>query len=250
MRVVLAGEMPLVAEVGERCVTAGHDTTIFLVEDLAAAADGEGLAGPTAAADVIIEMQDESAVAKERLLANLTRVAPLETLVMASALATSTTEAASWVPEPERVVGFGLLSPLGENGIVELAAGLATAVDRLKEAATFWAGLGFEAVTVADGPGLVRARTICCLINEAVSALMEGVATAADIDQAMKLGTNYPHGPLEWADHLGLDIVLGVMTGLHQEWGEDRYRPAPLLRRMVLAGKLGQKSGEGFYRYD
>jgi 3-hydroxybutyryl-CoA dehydrogenase len=78
---------------------------------------------------------------------------------------------------------------------------------------------------------------------------MEGIAEAADIDQAMKLGTNYPYGPLEWADMIGLDTVLGVMTGLFEEWGEDRYRPAPLLRRMVLAGKLGRKSGEGFYVY-
>jgi 3-hydroxybutyryl-CoA dehydrogenase len=97
---------------------------------------------------------------------------------------------------------------------------------------------------------LVRARIVCCLINEAVTALMEGVASAADIDLAMKLGTNYPHGPLEWADQIGLDTVLGVMQGLFDEWGEDRYRPSPLLRRMVLAGKLGRKSGEGFYRYD
>jgi 3-hydroxybutyryl-CoA dehydrogenase len=96
----------------------------------------------------------------------------------------------------------------------------------------------------------VRARTVCCLINEAASALLENVASAEDIDQAMKLGTNYPHGPLAWADHIGLDAVLGVMTGLFEEWGEDRYRPSPLLRRMVLAGRLGKKTGEGFYQYD
>ena len=79
---------------------------------------------------------------------------------------------------------------------------------------------------------------------------MEGVATASDIDKAMKLGTNYPYGPLEWADIIGLDTVLGVMSGLFEEWGEDRYRPSPLLRRMVLAGRLGRKSGMGFFEYD
>lgn len=93
-------------------------------------------------------------------------------------------------------------------------------------------------------------RTIACLINEAASAVMEGVATPADIDQAMKLGTNYPHGPLAWADLIGLDTVLGVLTGLFNEFGEDRYRPCPLLRRLVTAGHLGQKSGRGFYHYD
>ena len=102
---------------------------------------------------------------------------------------------------------------------------------------------------MADGPGLVRARTVCCLINEAASVLMEEVAVAADIDLAMRLGTNYPHGPLAWADRIGLDVVLGVMTGLFDEWGDDHYRPAPLLRRMVAAGWLGRKSGRGFYLY-
>jgi 3-hydroxybutyryl-CoA dehydrogenase len=133
--------------------------------------------------------------------------------------------------------------------VVELAAALQTSEQALAQATLFWEGLGQETIVVGDGPGLVRARTVCCLINEAVSALMEGVATAADIDKAMVLGTNYPHGPLAWADLIGLDAVLGVMTGLFEEWGDDRYRPSPLLRRMVQAGRLGRKTGEGFYRY-
>ncbi|NJN55033.1 MAG: hypothetical protein HC804_09925 [Anaerolineae bacterium] len=107
-----------------------------------------------------------------------------------------------------------------------------------------------EPVMVADGPGLVRARVVCCLINEAVSALMEGVASAEDIDKAMKLGTNYPYGPLEWADFIGLDTVLGILTGLFKEWGEDRYRPCPLLRHMVAARQLGRKTGQGFFSYN
>jgi 3-hydroxybutyryl-CoA dehydrogenase len=170
-------------------------------------------------------------------------------LVLTSALATSATEAASWLPAPQRVVGFGLLPPVSGEGVVELTAALQSTQEALDEATAFWQDLGFEAVRVGDGPGLVRARVICCLINEAASALIEGVATAADIDQAMKLGTNYPYGPLEWADMIGVDTVLGVMNGLFTEWGEDRYRPSPLLRRMVQAGQLGRKSGAGFYDY-
>lgn len=108
----------------------------------------------------------------------------------------------------------------------------------------------FEPVVVADSAGLVRARIVCCLINEAITALMEGVASAENIDLAMKLGTRYPYGPLEWADLIGLDTVLGVMEGLFLEWGDDRYRPAPLLRRMVAAGRFGKKSGVGFFNYD
>jgi 3-hydroxybutyryl-CoA dehydrogenase len=193
---------------------------------------------------------NESAAAKEELLAALSAFIPPDALLLTSALATSTTQAATWVPKPGRVVGFGMVPPLRkEGGMIELAAGLQTAAASLAQAQKFIEGLGYETAVVADCPGLVRARTVCCLINEAVSALLEGVATPADIDQAMKLGTNYPYGPLEWADYLGLDTVLGVMNGLFSEWGEDRYRPSPLLKRMVLAGKYGRKSGEGFFKY-
>jgi 3-hydroxybutyryl-CoA dehydrogenase len=180
----------------------------------------------------------------------LSDAVPHRALIQASALATSATQAAACVTRPERVVGFGLLPPLPENGIVELAPALQTSSDTMQRAKAFWQMIGYEAIEVADGPGLVRNRIVCCLINEAVSALMEGVASAADIDLAMKLGTSYPYGPLEWADIIGLDTVLGVMTGLFEEWGDDRYRPAPLLRQMVLAGLLGKKTGAGFYPYD
>jgi 3-hydroxybutyryl-CoA dehydrogenase len=141
------------------------------------------------------------------------------------------------------------MPPLANNNLVELAAALQSSRSALTKAKTFWRKLGMEPIEVADGPGLVRARIVCCLINEAVSALMEGVATAEDIDKAMKLGTNYPRGPLEWADYIGLDTVLGVMTGLFEEWGEDRYRPSPYLKRLVLAGRLGKKVGMGFFNY-
>ncbi len=142
-----------------------------------------------------------------------------------------------------------MLPPLAETGMVELAAGLNTGENAIQQTADFWRTVGYEPAVVADGPGLVRGRLIACIINEAAGALQDSVATAADIDTAMQLGTNYPHGPLAWADHLGLDVVLGIMTGLYEEWGEDRYRPAPLLRRMVLAGQLGKKTHHGFYRW-
>jgi 3-hydroxybutyryl-CoA dehydrogenase len=116
-------------------------------------------------------------------------------------------------------------------------------------AEAFWRGLGLDTARVADGPGLVRARIVCALVNEAVTALAEGVASAADIDTAMRLGTNYPRGPLAWGDLIGLDVVLGIMRGLQEEFGEDRYRPAPLLARYVQAGRLGQKTGQGFFTY-
>jgi 3-hydroxybutyryl-CoA dehydrogenase len=250
LKVVVAGEMPLLEEVGQLCMAAGLDTVLYLVEDfLAAVRSGWAMSGAVNV-DVVIELLNESAAAKEELLVALGSFAPAEALILASALATSTTQAAAWLPDPARVVGFGLVSPVVEGGMVEVAAGLQTAVPHLQRALEFWRQLGMEPVQVADGPGLVRARTICCLINEAIGAVFEGVASPADIDKAMQLGANYPYGPLAWGDQIGLDTVLGVMEGLFHEWGEDRYRPSPLLRRMVVAGKLGVKTGAGFYTYE
>lgn len=249
MKVVIAGEVPFVGEVGELSFAAGHDTILFLVEDFISAIQSGYMMDDLADVDVVIELHNESAAAKNELLMQLSNAIPRDALLLTSALAASTTLAASWVPNPARVVGFGVLPPLSKTGAVELASGMLTAPEALQKAVSFWEGLGYTPFHVADGPGLVRARVVCCLMNEAVSALMEGIARAEDIDNAMKLGTNYPLGPLEWADHIGLDTVLGVMRGLFEEWGDDRYRPSPLLKRMVLAGRLGKKSGQGFYRY-
>jgi len=250
MKVVVAGEMPFVEGIGRLCTQAGHDVVLYLVEDFNTAVQSGWAMADAANADIGIELHNESAAAKEELLVSLAASIPRDALLLTSALATSTTQAAAWVPRPERVVGFGVVPPLKREGIVELATGLQTSDDALAKAMAFARQLHQDPVLVTDGPGLVRARVVCCLINEAVSALMEGVASAEDIDKAMKLGTNYPFGPLEWGDYIGLDTVLGVLTGLFNEWGEDRYRPSPLLRHMVAARKLGRKTGQGFYSYD
>jgi 3-hydroxybutyryl-CoA dehydrogenase len=249
MKVVVAGERPFVEEIGALCSQVGHETVMYLVEDFNTAVQSGWAMADAANADVAIELHNESAASKEELLVSLAASIPREALLLTSALASSTTQAAAWVPKPERVVGFSVVPPLKREGVVELAAGLRTGETAVQKAITFAKGMGQEPVIVADGPGLVRARVVCCLINEAASALLEGVASAEDIDKAMKLGTNYPYGPLEWADYIGVDTVLGVLTGLFNEWGEDRYRPSPLLKRMAAARKLGRKTGEGFYSY-
>lgn len=249
MNVLIAGEIPFLQEVGQLCTQAGHNATLYLVEDFLGALESGYLMKDLQHIDVAIELHHESQATKHELLLALGNALPSNALVLTSALNVSATQAAAWMTHPQRVVGFGVLPPLAAGGMVELASALQSDPAALTQAITFWQGVGLETAVVADGPGLVRARTVCCIINEAVSALMEGVATASDIDKAMQLGTNYPHGPLAWADSIGLDTVLGVMTGLFAEWGEDRYRPSPLLRRLVAAGKLGQKSGEGFYKY-
>lgn len=249
MKVIIAGESPLVTEITQFCMQAGHDTHMFLVEDFLSAVQSGYVLDEARDADVVIELHNESAAAKHELLLALANVISPNTLVLSSALATSATQAAAWMTAPERVVGFGVVPPVAQTGIIEIAAARQTAPEAMQWAARFWQGLGFEVATVGDAPGLVRMRVIACLVNEAASAVMEGVATPADIDQAMKLGTNYPHGPLAWGDLIGLDTVLGVLNGLFGEYGEDRYRPCPLLRRMVTAGETGQKSGKGFFNY-
>ncbi len=174
---------------------------------------------------------------------------PDGTLILTAALGHSATEAAAGIHARHRVVGFAALPPLQKGQMVELAATPWTEELALQQAGEFFRSVGLESAIVPDGPGLVLPRILCMIINEAAFALMEGVASAEDIDTAMKLGTNYPLGPLEWADRIGLDQVLGVLDGLQAEFGEDRYRAAPVLRQLVRADHRGQSTGRGFYSY-
>jgi 3-hydroxybutyryl-CoA dehydrogenase len=243
--VVIAGEQPLAEDLLNLCVRAGHATSLFLVESLHDSATAGRLRDEAAQADVALECHNEVKAAKQRVI-ELLAAAPA---LYVSALSCSATEAASWVGHPERVVGWGALPPLQAGGAIELAAAMQTEPSNLAAAEGFWQALGLQCFRVADGTGLVRARIVCALVNEAATALAERVAAPADIDTAMRLGTNYPQGPLAWGDQIGLDVVLGVMRGLQAEFGEDRYRPCPLLARYVMAGRLGKKTGRGFFNY-
>ncbi|MBJ7347118.1 MAG: hypothetical protein JHC87_00955, partial [Thermoleophilaceae bacterium] len=147
------------------------------------------------------------------------------------------------------MAGFHCLAPLAQSHLVELTNGSGTSDATASAAAHFFHSLGKHTEWVGDGPGLILGRIVCQLINEATFAVQEQVGTALDIDQGVRLGLNYPHGLLEWGDTIGIEHVLATLSALQAETGSDRYRPAQLMRKMVAEGKLGVRSGQGFYRH-
>lgn len=166
-------------------------------------------------------------------------------LVLIDASCDSVTNVAIRFNLPERVAGYGGTPSIAHRQLVEVAVGIQTETTTWQRAALFFQSLGRDIEVVHDGPALIAPRLIACLVNEAAYALMEGVATVADIDTAMKLGLNYPHGPLEWADSIGPGTVLRILEGLHRDTGEERYRPCPHLRKLTLAGRRFYDSGHG-----
>jgi 3-hydroxybutyryl-CoA dehydrogenase len=204
-----------------------------------------------AAYDVVLLAFTSERDVQRRIVQDLEDNVPDDMLFLVSAMSLSATEIASWFQHPERVIGFGYVPPLSSVKCLEATKPLqGKDVHAMRAAAFLQEALEREVAFVKDSAGLVMPRLVSMIVNEAVTALTEGVATAKDLDTAMKLGVNYPHGPLEWADQIGLDQVYATLLGVYEEQGEDRYRPAPLLRRMVLAKQLGIRTGQGFYNYD
>ena len=203
-----------------------------------------------AEANLVIEAVAENMRVKKEVFLELDTICKPDTILASNTSGLSITEIASATNRPHKVLGVHFFNPAPVMQLVELIRGYLTSDDTLATTKAFIEKLGKTAIEVKEAPGFAVNRILCPMINEAIFVYSEGIARAEDIDQAMVLGANHPMGPLALADLVGLDTLLAVLDGLHQELGEDKYRPAPLLRKMVRAGYLGRKSGKGFYNYN
>lgn len=199
---------------------------------------------------IVVEAVDESSDLKRRLMQAFFAVARKDAVFISNTATLSLTKLAQGIPQEDRIIGMHFLNPVPRIPLVEVVRGMNTSDETFGIVRSFAERIGKTPVEVFEYPGFITTRTILPMLNEAMHVLMEGIAKPEDIDTAMRLGFSLPMGPLEMADSMGLDEVLMWMETLFRELGEPRYRPCPLLRRMVRERKLGKKVGVGFFRYD
>ena len=202
-----------------------------------------------AEADYIVEAIVENVEAKLALFRSLDAIAKPEVILASNTSSISITLLGAATKRPDRVIGMHFMNPVPLMVLVEMIRGQATSGDSMRIGSALCRRLGKTPVEAADFPGFIANRILMPMINEAIYAVMEGVGTPEAIDTVMKLGMNHPMGPLTLADFIGLDVCLAILDVLHDGFGDPKYRPCPLLRRMVAAGQLGRKSGQGFYPY-
>lgn len=202
------------------------------------------------ACDLIVEAATENKKIKFEIFKNLDEIATANCILASNTSSISITEIAAVTKRPQQVVGMHFMNPVPVMKLVEGIRGLETSEEVFNTTAAVAQKMGKVFVRAEDVPGFAVNRILMPMINEAVYALYEGVASVEDIDQAMKLGTNQPMGPLTLADFIGLDTCLAIMEVLHEGLGDTKYRPCPLLKKYVLAGRLGVKSGRGFHHYN
>jgi 3-hydroxybutyryl-CoA dehydrogenase len=202
-----------------------------------------------AGADLVVEAVVEREDVKRTVLTELDRACPAQTILATNTSSISITRLAAATSRPEKVIGMHFMNPVPVMQLVEVIRGLATSQETWEAVEAASRKMGKTPVEVHDAPGFVSNRVLMPMINEAIFCLYEGVGKAEAIDEVMKLGMNHPMGPLALADLIGLDVCLDILRVLQQGFGDPKYRPCPLLVKMVDAGRLGRKSGRGFYEY-
>lgn len=234
---------PMVLQWRDYCDAAGIPVTLFLDPD-------EDIPQPETPYTVLINTHVELPFFHLiHLPDTLAEALAEDCLILANCLSETPTSMAAEIEEEGQLIGFSGIGLYTGNPVIEISRAAQTQAKYVDKALAFLDELGLKGLEVSETPALVLGRVLAMLVNEASFALMEGIATPADIDTAMQLGTNYPRGPLTWADYVGLDVILAILKHLEEVYGEDRYCPSPLLRQKVDADKLGRKTGEGFYSY-
>ena len=244
--IYILGESPMVEEYAEVCSNHGYDVIVAWNSKPSSKPD---LKSGVKVSDSIpkhcslgIELTNTDLAAKRKNLEKLDQNLPATSAILSSSVAVAATEQAGWIKSRHRLVGLSALPSLAQRPMVEVAPTVFSPKETLEVVTTFFASLNMQTEIVQDRVGMVLPRILCQLINEAAFALMEDVASPRDIDTAMKLGVNYPLGPIEWAEKIGMKQVFAVLDALHNDLREERYRPCPLLKQMAESGEWWKRN--------